>query len=196
MTKILLYFGGGAIVSISGTATQQAGHRSWHALQLCMSKKIAQLTKVIFHLNTKDEDHDTDLQEIADTYETEIEQMLKDSAEKINRFKSQLEAVRDDTRFQEALGQVQLRYEQERQACLSDFETFKQKMADREAAMQQAADHKIAGSTAKVQSLHTRLDDTITEIARLREQSRNQRQHLEDALAKVQYCPARSICKA
>jgi hypothetical protein len=159
-----------------------------HFLQLRMSKKIAQLTKVIFHLNTKNEDHDMDLQDIADTYETEIEQMLKDSAEKINSFKSQLEAVRDDTRFQEALGQVQLRYELERQACLSDFETFKQKMADREAAMQQAADHQISEVGVKVQRLNNRLDDTITDIARLRQQARSQREDLESALKKVLPC--------
>jgi hypothetical protein len=48
-----------------------------HALQLRMSKKIAQLTKVIYHLNTKSEDHDLDLQEMAEHYEAEIESILR-----------------------------------------------------------------------------------------------------------------------
>ena len=84
-------------------------------LQLRMSKKIAQLTKVIFQLNTKNEDHELDMQDMADTYESEIEQMLRDAAGKLNAFKSQLEAARDDSRFQQAVANVQLRYEQERQ---------------------------------------------------------------------------------
>lgn len=46
-------------------------------LQLRMSKKIAQLTKVIYHLNTKSEDHDLDLQEMAEHYEAEIESILR-----------------------------------------------------------------------------------------------------------------------
>jgi hypothetical protein len=40
-----------------------------------MSKKIAQLTKVIYHLNTKNDDHDFQLKSLADTYESEIEEV-------------------------------------------------------------------------------------------------------------------------
>jgi hypothetical protein len=38
-----------------------------------MSKKIAQLTKVIYHLNSKNEEHNDDLTSLADAYETEID---------------------------------------------------------------------------------------------------------------------------
>lgn len=38
-----------------------------------MSKKIAQLTKVIYHLNTKNDDHEFQLNSLADAYESEIE---------------------------------------------------------------------------------------------------------------------------
>ena len=38
-----------------------------------MSKKIAQLTKVIYHLNNKNEDHTYDLHELSEQYESEIE---------------------------------------------------------------------------------------------------------------------------
>lgn len=40
-----------------------------------MSKKIAQLTKVIFHLNTKNDDHEFQLKTMADNYETEIQEV-------------------------------------------------------------------------------------------------------------------------
>jgi hypothetical protein len=55
-------------------------------LQMRMSKKIAQLTKVIYHLNNKNEDHDMDLAEMADQYESEIETVLRDTADKLNAF--------------------------------------------------------------------------------------------------------------
>ena len=38
-----------------------------------MSKKIAQLTKVIYHLNSKNEENNDDLTSLADAYETEID---------------------------------------------------------------------------------------------------------------------------
>ena len=42
-------------------------------LHMKMSKKIAQLTKVIYHLNSKNEEHTDDLTSLADAYETEID---------------------------------------------------------------------------------------------------------------------------
>lgn len=80
-----------------------------------MSKKIAQLTNVIHHLHTKTEDHEMDLQDMAAAYESEIESMLKDAATRINSFKNQLEAARDDARFQEAVQKVKAEHEQLRQ---------------------------------------------------------------------------------
>jgi len=48
-----------------------------------MSKKIAQLTKVIFHLNSKNEEHSDDLSSLSDAYETEIDGILKDAYTKV-----------------------------------------------------------------------------------------------------------------
>ena len=56
-------------------------------------------TQVIYHLNSKNEDHELDLQELAEQYETEIEQVLKDTADKINHFKAQLDAANDAARI-------------------------------------------------------------------------------------------------
>jgi hypothetical protein len=92
-------------------------------VQLRMSKKIAQLTSVIHQLHSKSEDHEMDLQDMSEAYETEIEQMLKDAASKINTFKNQLEAVRDDTRFKEAVSKLEHRYAQEKEVsvCMHEF---------------------------------------------------------------------------
>ena len=40
-----------------------------------MAKKIAQLTKVIYYLNTKNEDHDDELEDITGAYELHIDQV-------------------------------------------------------------------------------------------------------------------------
>ena len=49
-------------------------------LQHRMSKKIAQLTKVIYHLNNKNEDHTYDLHELSEQYESEIETVRNGSS--------------------------------------------------------------------------------------------------------------------
>ncbi len=57
-----------------------------------MSKKIAQLTKVIYHLNTKNEDHQTELDVMTSNHQTEIQLILKDAASRIGKFKEMVES--------------------------------------------------------------------------------------------------------
>ena len=59
-------------------------------IQHRMGKKIAQLTKVIYHLNNKNEDHEYDLQDVENQYENAIQNILQDTASKLNRFQSEL----------------------------------------------------------------------------------------------------------
>lgn len=53
-------------------------------------------SQVIAQLNDKNEDSDADFHEIAEQYEKEIEQIFKETAGKINTFKSKLEDARDE----------------------------------------------------------------------------------------------------
>lgn len=56
-----------------------------------MSKKIAQLTKVIYHLNTKNEDHAMEVEQLNANHQVEIQQILRDAANRINKFKEAIE---------------------------------------------------------------------------------------------------------
>lgn len=67
-------------------------------LHLKMSKKIAQLTKVIYHLNTKNEDHQTELDIVTANHQLEIQQILKDAASRIGKFKEMMESKQASVR--------------------------------------------------------------------------------------------------
>ena len=60
-------------------ATEEVHHK--------MSKKIAQLTKVIFHLHSKNEENTQYASALTNAYEKEIETVLKDANEIIRRQK-------------------------------------------------------------------------------------------------------------
>ncbi|XJO75647.1 hypothetical protein BDV3_006292 [Batrachochytrium dendrobatidis] len=49
-----------------------------------MSKKIAQLTKVIYYLNTKNEDHSLEIQNMVDAYELEIAEVIEEGTRMID----------------------------------------------------------------------------------------------------------------
>ena len=55
-----------------------------------MSKKIAQLTKVIFYLNTKNEDGEQAVKGICNSYEAELNETVKDGAIIIHELKTKL----------------------------------------------------------------------------------------------------------
>ncbi len=42
-------------------------------ISVLMQKKIAQLTKVIYHLNSKNEEHGSELKSLSEAYESEID---------------------------------------------------------------------------------------------------------------------------
>lgn len=54
--------------------------------------------QVIYHLNVKNEDHEIDLNELSEQYESEIEQILRDTETKVTYFKGQLDEQRDSAR--------------------------------------------------------------------------------------------------
>ena len=54
-----------------------------------LSKKVAQLTKVIYHLNTRNEDSDAKLQQVQADYEAEIASLLEESNQKITAAKDE-----------------------------------------------------------------------------------------------------------
>lgn len=64
------------------------------AFKLC--KKIAQLTKVIYYLNTKSEDHDTVKASLADLYEAEIDAVLLDANSRLSNLQNKAEIDKQD----------------------------------------------------------------------------------------------------
>lgn len=64
-----------------------------------MSKKIAQLTKVIYHLNTKNEDHAVEMEVLSANHQVEIQNILRDAANRIAKFKEMVENRQQSVRI-------------------------------------------------------------------------------------------------
>eukprot|EP00798_Chlamydomonas_sp_ICE-L_P016000 gene16000-22137_t len=162
-------------------------------LQLRMSKKIAQLTKVIYHLNNRNEDHDVDMQEMTEQYETEIEQILKDTADKCETFQKMMEAARDPAIIQRIHEDLEARYEDEKRRCLQELENIRKKSADKEAAIQKQASRQLDQLGMQIDQLEEQLQNRIKEIndfssnansstAELQEQLMKAKRETEDAI--------------
>ena len=78
-----------------------------------MSKKIAQLTKVIYHLNTSNEDNQFLLSSQSRSHAAEIASIIKDAGTKINRFRDLVEEKKDEINLEAKLEQLKVKHEEE-----------------------------------------------------------------------------------
>ncbi|XP_050395937.1 protein FAM184A [Patella vulgata] len=115
-------YGGGTLPQSSGKDMEVS-----QDLHLKMSKKIAQLTKVIYALNTKNDEHEAIVQSLKDTHEEELQQLLADTKKKIAIYQSKVVSEVDGKKRIESLEACIVQHQQRQERALGEFENFKRK---------------------------------------------------------------------
>ena len=85
-----------------------------------IERKVQQLTKVIYHLNTKGDDAG-DVGNTAASYENEIEGILRDAGERVKRFQAAAAHATDERLIAEKVREVELKYEAQKQRALKEL---------------------------------------------------------------------------
>ncbi|XP_023804882.1 protein FAM184A isoform X2 [Oryzias latipes] len=99
-------------------------------LHLKMSKKIAQLTKVIYALNTKNDEHEEEIESLKEAHEDEVQHIVTETRDKIMQYKTKMADEADLRRRLASLEEsVELHEHMKRQA-LAEFEMYRQRMED------------------------------------------------------------------
>lgn len=101
-----------------------------------MSKKIAQLTKVIFHLHSKNEENVQYQNSLTGAYEKEIETILKEANGIVAKQKVALEKAREASNVKQQMKELEDKHVQERKETQKQFEEYKAKIKDRENAVE------------------------------------------------------------
>jgi hypothetical protein len=94
-------------MSNTGTGPTEETHHK-------MSKKIAQLTKVIFHLHSKGEENNFYQTSLTNTHEKEMEQILKEANEIIVRQKTEIEKLKNNNDLKERVKEIEQQHIKER----------------------------------------------------------------------------------
>eukprot|EP00940_MAST-03C_sp_MAST-3C-sp2_P001864 g1864.t1 len=92
-----------------------------------MSKKIAQLTRVIYQLNCRNEDSHEELDAMATRHEKDMEEIMKDAADKINRFKSRLAKQKKDAKTAGAIEALKKQHRKEKEEALQALADLKKR---------------------------------------------------------------------
>ncbi|KAM6313386.1 protein FAM184B [Aegotheles albertisi] len=97
-----------------------------------MCKKIAQLTKVIYALNTKNDEHEANIQALREAHEEEIQHILADTRETIVQCKSKVE---EEQLLRKRIQALEIAVEQHKtlkEEALAELRLFKKQVEDRE----------------------------------------------------------------
>lgn len=93
-----------------------------------MSKKIAQLTKVIYGLHIRNEENKSFRQALTKAHDKEIDTILKDANRIVGRYKEALEKQKDQSDIKEKFNEL----EKEKSDSQNKFSEYKQQAVENE----------------------------------------------------------------
>jgi len=132
-----------------------------------MSKKVAQLTKVIYHLHTRNDDCEYEKQYLKQHYEKEIQQIQKNCTDKIQAYKKRIDAAGDDRRTEEALKKLKSQHEAEKKEVLAKFEEYKSTVRGEVDASKAEADRKVQAMQRELQESKSTFEQRLKEFSEL-----------------------------
>jgi chromosome segregation ATPase len=133
-------------------------------LHLKMSKKIAQLTRVIYHLNAKNEDNAAELASYREQHNSEVSLILEDAMGKLNEFQKKLDERNASNEAEKAVKALQKQHADEKRKAMEQFKSFKARVQDRETAINQAVQEKMTSLRAEVAAIKDKFAARTAEL--------------------------------
>ncbi|KAM4693996.1 protein FAM184A [Discoglossus pictus] len=184
------YYGGGAspgtakfVPSSPGVMAHQASMSMEYTaeLHLKMSKKIAQLTKVIYALNTRNDEHESGIQAIKEAHEEEVQQILAETREKILQYKCKVSEETDLKRKIQALEESLEEHKKMKHQALTEFEVYKHRVEDMQLCAEAQHVQRVVTMSREVEEIRKRFEERIRSFMQLQVQfEKDKRSALEE----------------
>ncbi|XP_075001843.1 protein FAM184A isoform X2 [Calonectris borealis] len=181
-------YGGGSAPGAGklGSGTAQPGLGAEHSpdLHFKMSKKIAQLTKVIYALNTKNDEHEAAIQALKDAHEEEIQQILAETREKILQYKSKVAEEMDLKRKIQVLEESLEDHKKMKHQALTEFEAYKDRVEDMQLCAEAQHVQRVVTMSREVEEIRKKFEERLRSFIQLQVQyEKDKRTALEDLRA-------------
>ncbi|XP_012428202.1 protein FAM184A isoform X8 [Taeniopygia guttata] len=181
-------YGGGSAPGAGklGSGSAQAGLSAEHSadLHFKMSKKIAQLTKVIYALNTKNDEHEAAIQALKDAHEEEIQQILAETREKILQYKSKMAEEMDLKRKIQVLEESLEDHKKMKHQALTEFEAYKDRVEDMQLCAEAQHVQRVVTMSREVEEIRKKFEERLRSFIQLQVQyEKDKRTALEELKA-------------
>lgn len=165
-------------------------------LHLKMSKKIAQLTKVIYALNTKNDEHDAFVESLKKSHEEELQQLIAETKGKIESFKERLGVVSEQKHKIEVLESIVSKERLQKEEALSGFESMKRRYEDKQSLLQQDYSDKILSMSKEMLSSKREFEDRLKDFQAMRRKLEEDRDKMVEDLSSKHHEELDQLMKA
>ncbi|RDD41945.1 Protein FAM184A [Trichoplax sp. H2] len=150
------------------------------AVKMC--KKIAQLTKVIYALNTKLDDHEVALQSLQEGYEEEIKQMVTETENKLLQYKIKLETALDlQDRYDKIKGTLE-ESQTIKKGLQDEIEQIKLTNLEENKILKNDYESKLKEIENQLQDVTDDRDKTVSHLKEIKQASINNLESVADSL--------------
>uniref|UniRef100_A0A3B5MP29 Protein FAM184A/B N-terminal domain-containing protein n=1 Tax=Xiphophorus couchianus TaxID=32473 RepID=A0A3B5MP29_9TELE len=130
-------------------------------LHLRMSKKIAQLTKVIYALNTKNDEHEAAIATLKEAHEEEVQQILSETREKILQYKSKISDEMDLKKRIQSLEESMELHERMKRQALAEFESYRQRVEDMQLCTEAQHTQRVVSMSREVEEMRRSFEEKL-----------------------------------
>ncbi|XP_030054419.1 protein FAM184A [Microcaecilia unicolor] len=139
-------------------------------LHLKMSKKIAQLTKVIYALNTRNDEHESGILALKDAHEEEIQQIIAETREKIIQYKSKVVEELDLKKKIQVLEESLEEHTKMKHQGLMEFEAYKRRVEDMQLCSEAQHVQRIVTMSREVEEIRKKFEESLRSFMQLQVQ--------------------------
>lgn len=133
-----------------------------------MSKKIAQLAKVVYALNTRNEEHEGQMKAMSKRYDDELQTVMKDAAAKVSNFQDMLKDRRAQAGSQRKMEQAMKQVDEEREEAQRDAAALRKRAEDAEARARKEVSAKVASMRKELEAAKEQFSDRARQFAQVR----------------------------
>uniref|UniRef100_A0A8C6X036 Zgc:85722 n=1 Tax=Neogobius melanostomus TaxID=47308 RepID=A0A8C6X036_9GOBI len=153
-------------------------------LHLKMSKKIAQLTKVIYALNTKNDEHEEEIDSLKEAHEDEVQHIVTETRDKIMQYKSKMADESDLRRRLASLEESVEMHEHMKRQALAEFEMYRQRMEDSQLCTEAQHTQRVVSMSREVEEMRRDFEEKLRSFSQAQAQfEADKRRTLEELRA-------------
>ncbi|XP_032877073.1 protein FAM184A isoform X5 [Amblyraja radiata] len=167
-----------------------------HELHIKMSKKIAQLTKVIYALNTKNDEHEAAIQALKEGHEEDVQQIFDETKEKILYYKGKINEEVELRKKIQSLEESLEQHEQMKKQALAEFDAYKQQVEDTHLVLETHQMQGVVIMSRNIQEIKDSFEDKLQQFMRLESQFDQDKQETLEELRAAHKLEIQNLLKS